>query len=343
LADPQRDWRSRRGWVVDVAYARLADDLEDQFWRVDELAWRVQQAQSKGLRVLVSVDYDRQQTLPPTDDFLALSEYLAFLRRLANDDRLAAVYGYIIGSGANAADANMLAAKLPITPAWYARVFNGYGEPVEHVDNVVQTIHAERPEVRVLVGPVRPWIKDQDGSVAYAIDAPWLNYFYTLVSFLDETSRAKSAAGYALAAPDGFALQAPGRPDAPELAGQPPAGEPRLDLLRSEWNNAQAGFRVYRNWLDIINAYTTTRGLPAYITASNTFAPDGGTPPAQNYPQRWLSAALEEINAEPQVQALCWFLDLVPGDDAWDAFSLTRRPGRMVYAAEEFDLLLKTE
>ena len=82
--------------------------------------------------------------------------------------------------------------------------------------------------------------------------------------------------------------------------------------------------------------------MPVYITSSNTFAPDEGTPPAQNYPQGWLTSALEVINGEPQVQALCWFLDEDrSGDTRWDWFSLTRHPGRLIYAAEEFDALLQ--
>ena len=47
------------------------------------------------------------------------------------------------------------------------------------------------------------------------------------------------------------------------------------------------------------------------------------------------------INTEPQVHTLCWFLDLMPGDDRWDDFSLTRQRGKLLYAAEEFDALLQ--
>jgi hypothetical protein len=47
------------------------------------------------------------------------------------------------------------------------------------------------------------------------------------------------------------------------------------------------------------------------------------------------------VNADPRVHAMCWFLDLIPGDDSWDAFSLARGQGRMLYAAEEFDALLQ--
>jgi hypothetical protein len=161
-----------------------------------------------------------------------------------------------------------------------------------------------------------------------------------LVAALDQSAQAKAAAGIPLVAPDGFALQAPGRPDAPELAEQERAQEPRLDLQRDEWAGAQAGFRVYQDWLAIINAYATTRGLPVYITSTNTFAHDRGIPPAQNYPQGWLTTALEVVNQEPQVQALCWFLDYFPHDTQWEWFSLTRQPGRLIDAAEEFDLLL---
>ncbi|RLC98280.1 MAG: hypothetical protein DRI77_05390, partial [Chloroflexi bacterium] len=106
---------------------------------------------------------------------------------------------------------------------------------------------------------------------------------------------------------------------------------------------AQAGFRVYRDWLHVINAYPATQGLPVYITSANTFAPDEPVPPAQNYPRGWLTAALDVVNEEPQIKALCWFLDYFPHDTQWEWFSLTRQPGRLLDAAEEFDLLLRGE
>jgi len=114
-----------------------------------------------------------------------------------------------------------------------------------------------------------------------------------------------------------------------------------IDLRRAEWGGAQVGFRVYRDWLDVINAYPTTRGLPVYVTSTNTFVSDERIPPAQNYPRGWLTTALEVINGEPQVQALCWFLDYFPHDTQWEYFSLTRQPGRLIDAAEEFDALLE--
>ncbi len=338
FANPERDWHGRSGWVVDLTYTRQA---EEDYWGIDDLAARVQQAVAKGLRVLVRVDYDYNQAIPPTDDHIARTEYLAYLRRLARDKRLREVYGYVIGSGYNARDSNALSPLRPVTPAWYARVFNGYGEQVTYTDNAVQVIRSENPHVRVLVGPVRPWIADQDGEKVWRPGAPWLNYMNTLVGYLDESARLKAAAGIPLAAPDGFALQVPGRPDAPEMAGLPGAEESRRDMRRSEWGGAQAGFRIYEDWLAIINAYPTTKGLPVYITSSNTFAPDQEVPPAQNYPRGWLTTALEVVNGEPQIQALCWFLDYYPHDHQWDWFSLTLRGGRLIDAAEEWDALLR--
>ena len=96
-----------------------------------------------------------------------------------------------------------------------------------------------------------------------------------------------------------------------------------------------------RDWLDIVNAYQTTRGLPVYITSANTFAPDEGTPPAQNYPRGWLTTALQVVDEEPQILALAWFEDGPLGDSQWDWFSLSRRSGRMIDAAEELDALLR--
>lgn len=172
FADPTRDWHGRNGWVVDITYARLADEQKDTYWTVNELAARAQAATAKHLRVLVRVDYDRGQSLPPANDFLALNAYLAYVRRLAQDERLRSVYGLIIGSGFNANDSNALAAAHPVTAEWVARLLNGYAAPVAHTDNVVQTVRSVNLNLRVLVGPVRPWATDQNGSRLYKINEP---------------------------------------------------------------------------------------------------------------------------------------------------------------------------
>ncbi len=339
FANPNRDWHGRSGWDVELTYARLADK---EHWGVDSLAARVQHAAAQGLRVLVRVDYAQGQSVPPTNDHIALTEYLQYLQRLARDDRLQPVYGYIIGSSYNARDSNLFAPDRPVTPAWYARVFNGFGEAVNHTDNALQVIRAQDPSARVLVGPLQPWNREQSGDQPYAINVPWLNYMNTLVASLNAGAQEKSAVGISSMAPDGFAVQAPGRPDAPELQDRSPADEPRAELSRAEWGGAQAGFRVYRDWMVVINAYPTTRGLPIFITSSNTFTPDQATVPAQNYPRGWLSAALDVVNREPQIEAFCWFLDDDrSGDTRWDLFSLSQHAGRMVDAADEFDALLR--
>lgn len=336
FANPERDWHNRAGWAVDLAYAAQEHDG----YTVDDLAERAYRNHRLGLRTLVRVDFDKGQSLPPAGDYVALETYLRYLTRLARDDRLREVYAFIIGSGFNADDGNANAAQRKVTPEWYARVFNGYGEAVQNTRNVVQAMRAANPLVRILVGPVRPWVTDQNGPRKHETNAPWLNYMNTLVAAIDESARAKAVAGIPLAAPDGFAINAPGRPDAPELTASQAAREPLTDLKRAEWNGAQAGFRVYRDWLAIINAYPTTRGLPVYINSTNTAPPDQKTPPMQNYPKGWLTNALNAINDEPQVQALCWFMDALPGDPTWDAYSLSGQQGKLAEAADEFDALL---
>ena len=337
LPNLARDWHGRSGWAVEIAYARRA---EEPFWGLDDLAARIAAHHAKGLRVLVRVDYDQGQSVPPADDYIALTEYLEYFRRLSRDARLRDVYGYIVGADYNTAEANAQATGRAVTPAWYARVFNGYDTEVTHTDNVVQVVRAENAQARVIVGPLRPWSTDQNGDRPYAIDVPWLNYMHTLVALLDAGAQTKAAAGISLAAPDGFDVQAPGLPDAPELAGSLRADEPRADMRREAWDGARVGFGIYRDWLDIINAYPTTRGLPVYVVSTNTYDREAGIPPAQNYPQGWLTAALDVVDAEPQIVALCWFLDDFPHGDQWGWFSLTQQPGRLVDAAAEFDALL---
>jgi hypothetical protein len=340
FANPARDWHNRSGWDVELTYAR---QLDQEYWGIDDLAGRVQRAVASGLRVLVRIDYDQGQSLPPANDNLALDTYLRSIRRLARDERLKAVYGYIIGSSYNTKGSNSQAPAAPVTPEWYARVFNGFGVDPLHSDNVIEIVHAENPTARVLVGPVAPWSDDQNGRLPYQINVAWLNYMNTLVAALDTSASANEAIGIPLVAPDGFAVQAPGRPDAPELGSRPKADEPRIDLPRSSWNGAQAGFRVYRDWLGIINAYAHTSGLPIYITAANTFESDTGTPPAQNYPRGWLISALDVVNQEPQVEAVCWFIDNFPMDNHWELFSLTNPRGLLVDAADDFDRLLRQQ
>lgn len=232
-----------------------------------------------------------------------------------------------------------LAPTRPTTPEWYARLFNGYGLDPTRTDNVVQVMRTIDPHIRILVGPVAPWSTDQTGELADPQNLPWLNYMNTLVAHIDESTRARLDQGIPLAGPDGFALRAPGRIDAPAVAATP-AAEPSTDLHLPAWGTAQAGFRVYRDWLTIINRYSTMRGLPTYITSTNIMTSPAPTPPAQNYPAGWLTDAAAEINHESQVQALCWFVDESLGG-LWNDFSLQQAPGHLHDAAAEFDRLLQ--
>jgi len=335
FADEARDWHGKSGWTVDLLYVRHPEDSD---FGLDIVAGRVKQAQRQGLRMLVRLAYDRGQTLPPAGDEQALTDFLEYCAHLARDERFSDVYGFIIGSGFNRKSENSLAPDHLVTPEWYARLFNGYGLPSTRTDNVLQTFRLINDRARVLVGPVTPWLADQSGTIKDPTDVPWLHYMNTLVAHVDESARFKQAGGFALAAPDGFAVMAAGRPEAPEIAKQPDQ-EPANDIFQTQWGRAQAGFRVYRDWIRNINRYSSTRNLPVYITSVNTFTFDTQIDPEQNYPPGWLTTALNEVNFIPQVQALCWFVDYPY--DKWAGFSLRLQPGFLKQAALEFDRLLQ--
>lgn len=337
FANPERDWHGRQGWDVEITYSQLADE---QFWGIHDLAARVQQAEQNGLHVLVRVEYAQGQSIPPADDYAALDSYLRYLHRLARDERFANVYGFIIGSNFNTNGSNTHSPDNPVTPAWYARVFNGYGEDPDIHNNAVEVIRSENHDLRVLVGPVNPGNSDQTGKIIYKLDVPWLNYMNTMVSFIHDGAAAKAEHGIADTSPDGFAVQAFGRVNATELPADQRAQEPFLNMHHAAWGDAQLGFRVFADWLDIINSYVYTTGKPVYINASNTFDPETGSVPAENYPTGWLTNALTAINQEPQIYALCWFMDGFSHDEQWAMFSLTTPRGLLVEAAQEFDQLL---
>lgn len=315
--NPERQWHQRSGWVVEIGYAALA---EADYWGVDPLAVRVQREVNAGHRVLLRVDYDQGQSIP--HDGQALEKYLSYLRRLARDQRMQGVYGVIVGSGYNALANNSQSAQAPVSPAWYARVFNGYQSKVGDSDNVVAVLRAENPSLRVLVGPIQASNGDQTGEQPYALDLPWLSYFNSVAAALDESARARSEAGIAQAWPDGFAVQAMGMLDSPPVDG------------------AQTGFRVFQDWLAVINSHRRLANLPVYITAANSYSAEAGVVPARNYEAGWLTKALEMITGESQIQALCWFVDYLPVDSQWQGFSLTAPEEGMIEAAREFDQLL---
>lgn len=170
FVNPERDWHNRAGWVVDLTYAAQ----EYTGYTADDLAERVYRNTVQGLRTLIRVDFDKGQTVPPAGDYVALETYLRYLARLARDVRLRDAYAFIIGSGFNEDGSNSKAAGKKSTSEWYARIFNGYGEAVQNTRNIVQIMRAVNPAVRILVGPVRPWVSDQNGLRTYEIDAPWL-------------------------------------------------------------------------------------------------------------------------------------------------------------------------
>ncbi len=332
LANRDRDWHDRQGWDVEITYTQLA---EEEFWGVDDLAHRVRIAHEKNLRVLVRVEYGQGQSIPPADDEVALDEYLRFLQRLTRDARLANVYGFIIGSNFNTAGGNSQAPEQMVSAEWYARVFNGYGIDPALSNNAIEVARRENAQTRILVGPVSPWNRDQDGAIVNKIDVPWLNYMNSLVHYVNQSAEAKAKRGVAGTDPDGFAVQAFGR------VGDLGALEPFERVSSAEFPNAQMGFRIYEDWLTIINRYEQTRGKLVYINATNTFDPLNGSVPAENYPAGWLTNAYAVVNEEPQIAALCWFVDGFEHDEQWEMFSLIKPRGALAVAASEFDTILQ--
>ncbi len=332
LANRDRDWHGRQGWDVEITYTQLA---EEEFWGVDDLAHRVRIAHEKNLRVLVRVEYGQGQSIPPAENEVALDEYLRFLQRLTRDARLANVYGFIIGSNFNTAGGNSQAPEQIVSAEWYARVFNGYGIDPTLSNNAIEVARRENAQARIIVGPISPWNTDQNGAIVNEIDAPWLNYMNSLVHYINQSAVMKATQGIAGTAPDGFAVQAFGR------VGELGALEPLERVSSAEFPNAQMGFRIYEDWLAIINHYEQTRGMPVYINATNTLDPLGGSVPAENYPAGWLTNAYAVVNAEPQIAALCWFIDGFEHDEQWAMFSLIEPRGALAVAASEFDTLLQ--
>jgi len=252
--------------------------------------------------------------------------------------RLKGVYAWILGSSYNTSGANQMSGK-PASPQWVARLVNGAGVSADRDESAVGVVRTNNPQGRVLLGAVAPWRDEANGSVPFSIHTPSLNYFYTLLLALaDATQSAGQVGGWSLL-PDGFAVQAPGTPS---LSPAHPALEPQTDL-RDPHTQAQMGFRVYQDWQAVINAVPATQGLPIYITATNTFEFATDQPPAQNYPPGWLTHALAEIAHNPQIHALCWFMDDLAGDAQWQFFSLTQGQGQLQFANTEFDALLGGE
>lgn len=337
LPNPDRNWHGRQGWVVEITYAALA---EGEFWGIHDLVRRVQRHIRNGLLVLVRVEYQQGQSIPPRNNVLQLEQYLRYARQLARDERLRGIYGYIIGSNFNTAASNSLAAGQYVTPEWYARVFNGYGVEPSLTNNAIQVIKNANPNINVLVGPVSAWNTDQDGREQFRINTPWLNYMNSILAYINESATTKSALGIDGAAPDGFAVQAFGRINHADVPAEEAFLEPRLSLRHNEWEAAQAGFQIYTDWLQIINSYPYTSGKPVFISATNTFDGTQSSVPAENYPPGWLTEAAHVIDQEPQIRSLCWFMDYFARDTQWSMFSLTDQPGQLAHAADEFELLL---
>lgn len=323
-----RNWAGKAGWDIELVYATNPSSGFD----LTTVGGRVQSAHAAGRNVLVRVDYAPGQSMPPEDNDADRTTYVNFLESVCKTPNYNQnAWGYIIGNEYNRTAEN--GGGTPITPTWYARVFNGYNAPVGDTGNAYQFIKSYQPGAHVLVGPVGPYNSDagsDDGS-HYTISMPWLDYFNEVCLNIHTGATNKGLAV------DGFAIHAYGRtgPDGTANGG---ANEPHNDVQGGGWaTGAWAGFTVYKNWRDIIDDQKFP-SAPIWITETNT---DQGTnPPAQSnnsYPSGWYQQALGEISgAGARFWAVCWFVDVDYGS-GWTNDSLTDQTGKCAQANNDFN------
>lgn len=323
---------TKNGWDVQLVYATNPSSGYD----ITTVGGRVQASIQAGRRVLVRVDYagpdpttGTSQSVPPDD--ASRTAYMSFLKSLSQSGLYQNVSGYIIGNEYNRSAES--SGGTPVAPGWYARVFNGYGVDPSDTGNAHQVIHTYQAGAWVLVGPVGPYVPDADSpSTPWTVPAPWLDYFNGVCTYVYHGAAAKGIGV------DGFALHAYGRPDQVP-PGVSPSNEPSTNIAHffPGYPDAEAGFRVYQQWQEIVDQYNSAVNL--WVTETNT---DTDYPSAQSYPSGWFLNALSELhNASLRYVALCWFVDQHLGGP-WGQDALTDPQGNCVQANSDFNTALTT-
>jgi len=143
-----RNWSGKSGWDIQLVYSSGVNQSTDPNGS-NQVGNDVQSSHQSGRNVLARVDYAPGQSVPPTD--AARTTYVQFLQTICQDPRYNQnVWGYIIGNEYNKISEN--SGGTPVTPAWYARVFNGYDVPIGDTGNAYQFIKSFQPLAHVLVG-----------------------------------------------------------------------------------------------------------------------------------------------------------------------------------------------
>ncbi len=176
--------------------------------------------------------------------------------------------------------------------------------------------------VRVFAPAVAPWCPinvESPEDVSRPAGAPCKNQQFGLARRLRD------------AGIDGYALHTYGR-DLTRYG----AAEPRTDYLDAG-GQGQWGFRWWEDALAAIRA-ADPRGLPIAVTEVNTRIDD--RPSSESYRAGWLTAALDELGACQQVEAVCWFVG-EPHGHTWVGDSLKERLGNCAVADDEFNQLLE--
>jgi hypothetical protein len=216
-------------------------------------------------------------------------------------------------------------------------VFCGYGTASNRTDNALQTIRAHHAAAKVLITAVGPWSGDANGSPAFTLDCPWLNYLNEMCHLIGPAMVDRG-----LGSVDGCAIHTYGRIGSP---GVPNWGkdEPHTNVQApNSPPGAWWGFTTYKNWLDVIDSHDLggIAGSPIWITETNTFT---HAPSSQSYPSGWYLEALKEIydaNANwERIMSVCWFVDRDYGGH-WPLEALTNPVGKCEDTNDDFNQAL---
>jgi hypothetical protein len=299
------------------------------------VAESVRVSHQAGRNVIVRVDYAEGQNLPPSES--SLSSYVSTLTTICqNADFRNHAWGYIIGNEPNASFEN--SGLTPMTPSWYARVFCGFGTSSNRTDNALQTIRGHQPSARVLIGAVGPWNTDANGSPAFTLDCPWLNYFNEMCQHIGEAMVFRG-----LGAVDGCAIHTYGRVGTSgTLNGGKNEPHNHVQAPPPSPPSAWFGFTTYKNRLDVIDSHDLggIAGSPIWITETNTRT---DAPSKDSYPSGWYIEALKQIydsNASwERIMSVCWFVDRDYGDH-WPDEALTDPIEKCEDADDDFNQAL---
>src|SRR5438105_4556765 len=301
--DASRELQGRNAMSVELLYAADGDA------GIAQVADRIGELHTRGVRVLLRVDLERSQTVPVEGDFVGKYNFAHFFEKLAGDPVISQVAGIIVGNEPNLKAENAEGGDRGISAAWYMKVHSGANAAADDDADVYTQLRSNGYKGDVLIAAVAPWSADTDGTLASypmppgATDTmPWLRYTATLYALAYTTSRLPytDVKGAVHTYSNVLACK--------EL-GLDPALEPTYgDALRNpDWNMCQYGIRVYDEFLQQMNVQAggDATVVPHYVTEWNSLVGrvhDGLADPAwpcDNYPAALLENSVDYLEPNP--------------------------------------------